>query len=95
MRHLLLCPLVVLFAACASTSAGDLKRMSTAELCYTGMTQPEHTQLVDAELSARKADCGDHAAEIKKIEDIERRAGMGDAATTGQAARPSGGMGRY
>ncbi|HYR32908.1 MAG TPA: hypothetical protein VEQ87_01330 [Burkholderiales bacterium] len=95
MRATAILPLLIL-AACASTTTPEkLKGMSTAEVCYTGMVEPEHRQLVDAELTARKADCRDHAAEIEKIQDMERRAG---GATPGDAAAPKpagGGMGRY
>ena len=93
MRMILLCPLFI--AACASTTASDLKRMPTAEVCYMGVTQPERKQMVDAEIEARKANCQDYAAEMQKMQDMERRAGTSGDTGTGQAARPSGGMGRY
>lgn len=102
MRYLQLCPLVVpvFVAACASTTAADLKRMPTAEVCYLGMTQPEHKQMVDAEIQARKANCQDHAAEMKKMQEIEMRAGrmgdgVGDATPkAGTSMGSGGGMGR-
>jgi len=90
-------PIVLLFlvSACASTTSPEkLKGMSTAEVCYLGMVEPESRQMVDSELQARKANCNDYAAEIAKIQDQERRAGM----TPGDAAAPkpaSSGMGRY
>lgn len=87
---------LLILAACASAPTPDkLKAMSTAEVCYLGMVEPEHRQVVDAELQARKADCRDYAAEIEKIQDTERRAGM----TPGDSGAPKppagGGMGRY
>ena len=97
MRYVLLCPLLVI-AACASTSASDLKRMSTAEVCYLGATQPEHQKMVDAEIEARKANCNDHMAEMQKMRDMEMRAGrmgegVGDATPKGGTSS-GGGMGR-
>src|SRR2546425_8749235 len=97
MRYVLLCPLFVI-AACASTSASDLKRMSTAEVCYLGATQPEHQKMVDAEIEARKANCNDHMAEMQKMRDMETRAGrmgegVGDATPKGGTSS-GGGMGR-
>jgi hypothetical protein len=85
-------------AACASTSASDLKRMSTAEVCYMGATQPEHQQMVDAEIAARKANCNDHMVEMQKMRDMEMRAGrmgegVGDATPKGGTSS-GGGMGR-
>jgi hypothetical protein len=91
---LLLCPLFIV-AACAATTPKDLERMPIAEVCYLGMSDPDQKPMADAEVARRKANCQDHTAEIKKIEDIERRAGMGDAGTAQGGARPSGGMGRY
>jgi hypothetical protein len=90
-------PIVLLFlvSACASTASPEkLKGMSTAEVCYLGMVEPESRQMVESELQARKANCNDYAAEIAKIQDQERRAGM----TPGDATAPkpaSSGMGRY
>src|SRR5437588_6903412 len=88
----------LLVAACASTSATDLKRMSTAEVCYLGATQPEHQKIVDAEIEARKANCNDHLAEMQKMRDMEMRAGrmgegIGDATPKGGTSS-GGGMGR-
>jgi len=93
MRATAILPLLIL-AACASTTTPEkLKAMSTAEVCYLGMVEPDTRQMVDAELTARKADCRDHAAEIEKIKDIEQRAGATPGETT--APKPAGGgMGR-
>ncbi|TMH60014.1 MAG: hypothetical protein E6H57_22010 [Betaproteobacteria bacterium] len=94
MRMILLCPLVVV-AACAAPSAKDLEKQPPAEVCYMGMTQPENKQMADAEIQRRKINCQDYAAEMQKMQDMERRAGTSGDTGTGQAARPSGGMGRY
>ena len=56
MRALLLFPLVVL-AACASTSPKDLEKMSTVDVCYLGVVEPDQRAMVDAEIDRRKADC--------------------------------------
>jgi hypothetical protein len=90
MRALLVFPLAAL-AACASTNADSLKRMSTAEVCYVGMVEPEHRQMVDAELQARNANCQDHAAEIAKLQSMEQRAGGTGPADTSSAAKPASG----
>lgn len=94
---ILLCPLFI--AACAAPTAKDLERQPPAEVCYMGMTQPEHKQLVDAEIQRRKINCQDYAAEMKKMQDQEMRAGrmgegMGDGQrSTGSGSNTGGGMG--
>lgn len=103
MRNLLLFPLVVL-AACASTSPKDLEKMSTVDVCYLGVVEPDKRSAVDAEINRRKANCMDHEAEMKKMADQELRAGgSGPAGTeaakgagmTGPSSNMGGGMGRY
>jgi hypothetical protein len=96
MRTILLCPLFVA-AGCAAPSAKDLEKQPPAEVCYMGMTQPENKQMVDAEIQRRKINCQDYAAEIKKIQEIEMRAGrMGEGVGEGtpKGGTSSGGMGR-
>jgi hypothetical protein len=102
MRAILLCPLLVI-AACAAPSAKDLEKQPPAEVCYMGMTQPENKQMVDAELQRRKINCQEYSAEIKKIHDLEQRAGrMGEAVGEGTpkagtnmgSGSSGGGMGR-
>lgn len=97
MRCAIVC--LVLVAGCATTPA-DLKKMSTAEVCYIGMVEPEKKAMTDAEIQSRKEDCEKHTAEIDKINDQEMRASriggaVGDA--TPKAAGMTGGgsgMGR-
>ena len=92
MRCILLC--VFFVAGCAAITPESLQRTSTAEVCYIGMKQPEHRQMVDTELQRRKADCKDHMDEIRAIENYEARAsGMGQGVGEG-TPRPAGGMGR-
>ena len=84
-------------AACASTSATDLKRMSTAEVCYYGMVEPDKQQMALDEVRRRNDDCNKHSEEIAKIRDLEMRAGgnaTGANPTEGGGAQRSGGMGR-
>ena len=91
MRYALICPLLV--AACATTTADDLKRMPTAEVCYLGMAQPEHKPMVDAEIQRRNANCQDHAAEIRKMQDLEMRAGRMGEGVGDATPKPSGNTG--
>jgi hypothetical protein len=93
MRYILLCLCFV--AACAAITRESLQRTSTAEVCYIGMTQPEHRQMVDTELQRRKADCKDHMAEIRAIESSEARASSFGQGVGEGTPRPTGGMGRY
>lgn len=94
MRTLLLC---LVIAGCATT-AETLRGKSVAEVCYIGMTEPEHRPLADAEVARRNEDCGKHGAQIQAIREMEAR-GMGTTQGAGDAVRrpPSGGgmgMGR-
>jgi len=95
MRALLAFPLVAL-AACAATSPKDVEKMSTLDACYLGMMEPEKKPMVDAEMQRRRANCADHEAELKKMAELEMRAGGGGpagASVTGTAAKSSGGPG--
>jgi hypothetical protein len=99
MRALLAFPLVAL-AACAATSPKDVEKMSTVDACYLAMMEPEKKPIVDAEMQRRRANCADHEAELKKMADLEMRAGGSgpqgaDAAKSSGAAPSGGGMGRY
>ena len=98
MRTILLSPLLIV-AACASTSANDLKSMPIAEVCYLGMVEPEKQQMVLDEVRRRNEDCNKYSAEIAKIRDLEARAGMNPGGTSpvessGSGAQRGGGMGR-
>src|SRR2546427_12143332 len=84
-------------AACATSNTTDLKRMSTAEVCYFGMVEPEKQQMALDEVRRRDDDCSKHSAEIAKIRDLETRAGgnaTGANPTESGGAQRSGGMGR-
>ena len=89
---LLLC--LPLIAACASST--DLKKMSTAEVCYAGMVEPDKQQAAFDEVRRRNDDCSKHSAEIDKIRELEARAGMSPGASPTDAGTPKsgGGMGR-
>ena len=97
MRALIVLPLFVL-AACASTSPQDLQKMSTVDVCYMGMMEPDKKPMVEAELQRRSANCEQYSAELKKMADQEMRAGgSGPQGTDAARSAPSGtgGMGRY
>lgn len=86
-------PLLLLVLAGCATTADDLRKMPTAEVCYIGMTEPEHRQMADAELKRRNDDCISHRAEIANIQAQQARLG-GGAAVEGLPQPSSGGMGR-
>ncbi|HTM62270.1 MAG TPA: hypothetical protein VL199_18125 [Burkholderiales bacterium] len=100
MRALLLLP-VVLLAACASTSPKDLEKMSTIDVCYEGMMDPDKKAMVDAELTRRQENCDKYAEKLKEMARQEARAGgpgaqgTDAAKSSGYGGAPSGGMGRY
>jgi hypothetical protein len=103
MRAVLALPLLAL-AACAATSPKDVEKMSTVDACYLAMVEPEKKAMVDAEINRRKANCMDHEAELKKMADLEMRAGGSGPQGTDAAKAPgmggpssgnSTGMGRY
>ena len=94
MRSFLLLPLAVLAACATSTSPKDLEKMSTLDVCYEGMMDPDRRQMVENELNRRKETCDKYDAQLKKMAEAERRAGGSapGAAVTGGAER-QGGMG--
>jgi hypothetical protein len=59
------------------------------------MVEPDQKAMVDAEIQRRKANCADHSAEIKKIQDIEQRMGAATGEATPKQPPSGGGMGRY
>ena len=73
MRVLFLLPLVTL-AACASTSPKELEGMSTADVCYVGLTQPGMGAIAGAEIQRRNEDCSNHVAELTQMAGHEQRA---------------------
>ena len=98
MRALLLFPVVIL-AACASATPKDLEKMSTLDLCYEGMMDPDQKQAVENELNRRKESCEKYNAQLKKMADQEMRAGGSvgpqDPKSAGAPSSSGGGMGRY
>ncbi len=103
MRALLLFPFLAI-AACASTSPKDLEKMSTIDVCYLAMMEPDQKPLAEAEIRRRNANCDQYTAELKKMAEQEMRAGGSapqsstDTAKSGGFGSPSGGtggMGRY
>ena len=95
MRAILLLPLAAL-AACAAPTAKDMEKLPVAEVCYRAMIDSSEKDMAQAEVTRRGVNCNDHMAEIKKIQDLEVRAGGGTpgAEVTGGAAKSSGGSGR-
>ena len=90
---LVLLPLV---AACAATTPKDLEKLPIAEVCYLSMSDSGEKEMALAEVNRRRVNCQDHMAEIKKIQDLEARAGgstPGVSVESG-ASKSSGGMGR-
>ena len=94
MRALLLFAVFAL-AACAATTPKDVEKMSTLDACYLAMMEPDKKPVVDAEMQRRQANCMDHEAELKKMADLEMRAGGSapGAAVSGGAERQGGNMG--
>ena len=95
MRPVLLVSIFAL-AACASTTPKDLEKMSTLDVCYEGLMDPDKRALVDTELNRRKETCDKYDAQLKKMADQEMRAG-GTAPSTGDGGRSgqsTGYMGR-
>ena len=97
MRYIPLC--VVVLAGCAGVTPDKMKTMSIAEVCYTGMVEPDKQQMAADEVRRRNEDCAQHKAEIDHIREMEMRAGGSDTGSAQNAAgRPQGsgmGMGRY
>ena len=77
---------VLLCAACAAcaTAADELRPLSTAEVCYLGVTQQyEYRRAADAELKRRGEKCEDHRDEILAIH---------ERAIDAARSRPAGGQ---
>jgi hypothetical protein len=93
MRTALLAVAVV--AACATEVTPDrLQKMTTAEVCYLGLTDTGKRAMAMEEVARRGDNCEKHKDEIARIYEADRRAsgvGMG-----GGVGMPSGGgmMGR-
>jgi hypothetical protein len=65
---------IVILGACASTSPNDFEALSTAEVCYLGLTQPGKGPMAGAEIQRRNEDCGNHVAELTQMASYEQRA---------------------
>ncbi|HET7362439.1 MAG TPA: hypothetical protein VFJ70_02585 [Burkholderiales bacterium] len=94
MRYIPFC--LVVLAGCAVTPE-KMRSMPIAEVCYTGMVEPDKQQMAADEVRRRNEDCAKHKAEIDQIRDQEMRAGgdIGGVPTTGrQSGGGMGGMGR-
>lgn len=87
---------VAVVAACATeVTPARLQKMSTAEVCYLGLSDAAKRAMAMEEVARRNDSCEKHKDEIARIYESERRAsgvGMGGAVS----APPSGGgmMGR-
>ena len=89
MRTPLLAAVVV--AACATeVTPARLQKMSTAEVCYLGLSDAAKRTMAMEEVARRSDSCEKHRDEIARIYESERRAsgvGMGG----GVGAPPTGG----
>jgi hypothetical protein len=72
MRIALMALLTVL-ASCAS-SPQELRDLSTAEVCYLGITKRVEGPVAGAEIQRRNEDCGSHIDEVEKLANYELRA---------------------
>jgi hypothetical protein len=94
MRTALLAAVVV--AACATeVTPGRLQEMSTAEVCYLGLSDAAKRTMAMEEVARRNDSCEKHKDEIARIYESERRAtniGMGGG--VGMQRSGGGMMGR-
>jgi hypothetical protein len=90
MRTALLAVAVV--AACATEVTPDrLQKMTTAEVCYLGLTDTAKRAMAMEEVARRGDNCEKHKDEIARIYEGERR-GSGYGMGGGVGVQPSGGM---
>ncbi len=87
MRHALL----ILIAALAGCASVDVAKMSPVELCYTRMVDDDNRSKAETEIARRKLDCNQYAAEVKKMNEMEQRAGQTGGGYTEGTPRSSGG----
>ena len=84
---------VVVVAACATeVTPARLQKMSTAEVCYLGLSDAGKRPMAMEEVARRQDSCEKHKDEIARLYESERRAssvGMGGGAG---APPTSGGM---
>ena len=82
---------VAVVAACATeVTPARLQKMSTAEVCYLGLSDAAKRTLAMEEVARRQDSCEKHKDEIARIYESERRAsnvGMGGSV----GAPPTGG----
>jgi hypothetical protein len=90
MRYALACLLCLAAYGCAST---DVAKMAPAELCYTRLVDEDNKSKAEAEISKRRIDCNQYAAEVKKMHEMEQRAGQtGGSMTEGERPQGTGGL---
>ena len=89
-------PALVLLAACATEVTPErLQQMSSAEVCYLGLTDTGKRAMAMDEVKRRNDACENHKDEIARIYESERRAsGMGMGGGMGTPSTGSGMMGR-
>jgi hypothetical protein len=80
--------LLLLLAGCASA---DVSKMSALDLCYTRAVDDDLRSKAEAEIAKRRLDCTPYAAEIKKMNEQEQRAGT-TGGGIGDATPKQGGM---
>ena len=84
--------MVVLVAACATEVTPDrLQKMSTAQVCYLGLSDSGKRAMATEEVARRGDNCEKHKDEIARIYEAERR-GSGFGLGGGVGMQPSGGM---
>ena len=94
MRTALLAVAVV--AACATEVTPDrLQKMTMAEVCYLGLSDPGKRTMALEEVARRGDSCDKHKDEIARMHERDRRA-SGVGMSGGVGVQPSGGgmMGR-
>jgi hypothetical protein len=89
MRYALACLLCLAAYGCAST---DVAKMQPVELCYARMVDEDNKAKAEAEISKRRIDCNQYAAEVKKMHEEEQRAGMTGGGIGDATPKQGGGM---
>lgn len=85
-----------LLAACATEiTPARLQKMSAAEVCYLGLSDPGKRTMAFDEVARRGENCEKHKDEIARIYEAERRpSGVGMGAGVGMPPSGGGMMGR-
>jgi hypothetical protein len=89
MRYPLICLLCLAAYGCAST---DVAKMDPVELCYTKMVDEDNKAKAEAEVNKRRIDCNQYAAQIKKMHEMEQRAGQTGGEIGDATPKQGGGM---